>query len=352
MKHVFVSQWGAVAPHHPTQMADVIGAGFISYSQLRDGFSSSIITAKTLYEAESALWCSRSVSDFIDLKNFVTFGKEIEFAKREKPKLILFDLEGLTYLSLSCLGKQAPNEALEYFAMALAYADLVIVGSESSAQAFKALVPEANIEAFGFIPEETTFYDYCAKNPIFVYEKAQNEIWAGIGSKVGLARGGLFDCLAISEFRKHYDEPLNVCLFPLTNGVNIHTYSVLSRGLAMDLEQSKSLSYSDFLRQLAALDIVINLDPLDGASRLASECARVKTPCIGLRHSMYQKKYFDDISVDSNDLEEVAAIAHELIEGGKSHPSVIKAYELAREDDRDAHISQWKQMLKGIGVEL
>ena len=350
MKHAFVSPWGQILHHHHTQITKLMNGSFLSYSQLRHGFADSVNLKMKLSKCETITLVTSLVNDYREHTDASFIGYDLSQMEEPRPKVIIIELNGLAHYSYAQIENKLPAKALENFAKSLACADLVIAQSESSMAGFKALVPEANVQLFGFIPEPTALYDYCTDYPEF--RLGSNLISVGIGAKGGLGRGGLPDVFAASLMREYLDDGKEVVLVPLIADLKVPAYDVLADGLNMQIVPSQMQSYSDFLKRLSSLDVVINMDSLDGASRLASECARVKTPCIGMRHSMYQKKYFKELSFDAVNLDNIARLAAELVTEGKEHKLVKRAYKRAIAHDRDAHIKEWKTLMGSIGVEI
>lgn len=339
-KTVFISIWNDVLPHHYTQLASVVDAELLQLHNMRHGFLLSLSEKHKITNADNIIICTRMVSDPKSLLEALAIMHDIKKINKNA-KVIWIENEGLAYYSFSGFCESFSDEQFGWFIECVRNADTIIVASENGKEKILAIKPDANVYIFGFIPEEALVYDYAINNPEFPKD---NNIYVGIGDKTGVSRGGLIDMLIASSISREYDREVIPVLF--TNGIHVPFYERYMKSMGLQTIELRSLDFPNYLRRLATLDIMLNLDVLDGASRIISECARVQVPCVGSNNCYYQNKYFKEFGVSPFSVEEGVKSALYIL-SEDSDQIKERCYRRARRDNRKKHIKEWKQIVFG-----
>ena len=353
MKATFLSDWAGVLPHHVTQMGAVLDAEMVPLcpegvnsilSQMEDGWYSDVIVMVTrmVNKPSSVVQAQRLASAVLE-------------DQRCETKLVLLDIEGLAYLELAHLRDGSlpnPPSLAEYLWLANRV-HLNISMSRSSDGLIRSMAPKVSCRLFGFIPEPDEVYDGCyrVRKGFMTHPYVIN---IGIGAKAGPARRGLTDVLTAIEIGRRLGKAVNIHI-PFGSGEHLYLYNALIKNSEPRVTASFvpfDGEYGTFLRRLVEYDLVVNLDPIDGASRLASECARVGVPCLGMRHSYYQELFFPYLSVDVADPYVAARQYCEALRASRISRYLEHAREISNEHNREASTRKWKSLLREIGVPI
>lgn len=337
----FISQWFAPIGHHATQLGEVVDAEFLTFSEAL--LSASQSSAES---PDCVILTTRLISDpglIFEAVDIIKFLRE----KNKELKIVLVEIEGFIHYEICHLlaPPTTSSFALPHLVGLMKTADLCVSTSSSAADVMKVIAPDSVVKVFGFIPEPDEMYERIYQEVNAHEDNYGDAITIGIGSKVGAARHGGLDFLAAAEMQR-IQKNKEIVVVPLTGGVRVRYYEQLANILNFELEPPEERNYEDFLFRLGFLDVVFNMDPLSGASRLASECARMGVTCVGMEGNMYQKKYFPETCLTSVSPIAAANTAVKFPEIGKS------ARVRALKDGREAHIREWTAMLRGIGVDV
>lgn len=337
-KILFISGWQNIKLHHVTQIGVALNAEILyDYDFLQKVYDN---PTENLRDIE----CIITVPKFIHSpKDVQSLGLIIEKAKKHNcdTKFVMFEMEGLYYYEMIHLAEHnvEADKYLSWWAWILENIDLYITTNRDAVDIARLFVKNYEPQLFGFIPEDNILYNLAIKN---ADKRNSKYLYVGIGSKVGPSRGGAIDVLAAYYLSKQINK--EVILVPLTGGVELDYYTWWGKTCGLRVEKQQQRDYYQFLKLLAGLDVVFNIDPLCGASRLASECARVRVPCVGQKRSLYHQKYFPTLCVDRPS---PILAARKYLE---NPDAADEAYTLSHEDNRSAHIERLRTMLRDIGV--